>query len=120
MLPPIQETTCHYLFGKEANEVFGTAKFSEEFINQSLDTMMRVNVAFLSRKENDGFSLLDPAAFNNQCHLYALFAAKIRDHYRTKSLDEKLAKTQENRFLHLSFLLSYFFLTERKLLCEAI
>jgi hypothetical protein len=120
MIQPIQKSACHYLFEKEANEAFDTSQFSEELINQSLEIMMRVNVAFLSKKENDGFSLLDPAAFNNQCHFYALFSAKIRNHYKTKSLEEKLAKTQENRFLHLLFLLSFTFLNERRLLCEAI
>lgn len=120
MIHATQESACHYLFGKEASEVFNTSPFTEELINQSLETMMRVNVAFLSRKENDGFSLLDPSAFNNQCHLYALFAAKRRNHYKVQSIEEKLAKTPENRFLHLSFLLSFIFLNERKLLCQAI
>lgn len=120
MIQSIKESACHYLFGKEASEIYDTSKFSEEFINQSLETLMRVNIFFLSKKENDGFPFIDPAAFNNQCHLYSLFAARIKQSYKEKSKEEKLGQTQENRFLHLSFLLSYAFLTDRKLLCQVI
>lgn len=117
----IQESSCHYLFGKEANEMYANTKFSDPQVNENLDALMRVNIAFLSRKENDGFPFIDPAAFNNQCHLYSLLAGKIKSTYKTKSHAEKLAKTEENRFLHLSFLLSYTFLTDRKnVLCRAI
>lgn len=116
----LQESACHYLFGKEAAEVFNSSKFTDEFVNQSLETLMRVNAAFLSRQKNDGFSLLDPAAFNNQCHIYSLLAAKIRKTYKEKTTEEKLAQTKENRFLHLSFLLAWTFLTERRLLSQAI
>lgn len=117
----IQEATaCHYLFKKEASEMYTGSKFSESQVNEYLDILMRVNIAFLSRKENDGFPFIDPAAFNNQCHLYSFFASKIKAGYKTKTGEEKLAKTEENRFLHLSFLLSYTFLTDRNLLCQAI
>lgn len=120
MIQSMQETVCHYLFGKEADEIYGHSKFSEEFVNQSLETMMRVNTAFLSRKENDGFCLLDPAAFNNQCHIYSYLTGTIRNGYKEKSKEEKESKTQENRYLHLSFLLAWTFMAERKLLCLAI
>ena len=116
----INQAPCFYLFGKEASELYSTSQFSEELVNQSLDTLMRINILFLSRKENDGFVFIDPAAFNNQCHLYALFAARIKKDYKEKSEEEKLAKTEKNRFLHLSFFLSYTFLTDRKLLCQVI
>ncbi len=120
MVVPTQESACHYLFGKEASSLYDTSKISENFVNQSLETLMKINVVFLSRKTNDGFCLIDPAAFNNQCHLYALLAARIKIGYKTKTEDEKLARTEENRFLHLLFLLGWTFLTERKLLCQAI
>ena len=115
----LQESACHYLFGKEAAEIYGK-KIPEEIVNQSLEALMKANIAFLSRKDDDGFPFIDPAAFNNQCHLYSLFAAKIKKNYKEKTAEEKLAKTQENRFLHLSFLLSYTFLTDRRLLCKSL
>lgn len=115
----LQESACHYLFGKEAAEIYGK-KIPEEIVNQSLETLMKANIAFLSRKDDDGFPFIDPAAFNNQCHLYSLLAARIKKNYKEKTAEEKLAKTQENRFLHLSFLLSYTFLTDRRLLCQTI
>ena len=114
------QSPCHYLFRKEASQLYDSSKFSDEFVNQSLDTLMRINILFLTRKENDGFPFIDPAAFNNQCHLYALFAAKIKKGYKEKTDEEKAAKTEENRFLHLSFLLSYTFLTDRNLLLDVI
>ncbi len=106
----IQESACHYLFGREASEIYNDSpKFSEEFINESLDTLMRVNIAFLSRRENDGFAFLDPAAFNDQCHLYAYFSAMRKKDYKEKSFEEKRAHTQENRLLRLLLLFKFYF-----------
>jgi hypothetical protein len=116
----IQESACHYLFGKEASEMYANTKFSESEVNENLETLMRVNTAFLSRRDHDGFPFIDPVAFNNQCHLYSYLASKIKASYKTKSSEDKLARTEENRFLHLSFLLSYTFLTDRNVLCQAI
>jgi hypothetical protein len=120
MIQASQQSACQYLFGKEANEIYSPSLISEEFVNQSLNALMEVNVAFLSRKENDGFSLIDPASLTNQCHLYSFFTAKIKREYKKRTKEENLARTEENRFLHLSFLLSHAFLSERSLLCRAI
>lgn len=114
------ESACHYLFRKETSEICDPSRFSEEFVNQSLNTLMRVNIAFLSRRDNDGFPFIDPVAFNNQCHLYSFFATRIKKDYKGKTDGEKLAQTQDNRFLHLSFLLSYIFVINRPLLGQAI
>lgn len=116
----IHESACQFLFGKEANEIFGTSSFTEEFVNESIETLIKANVVFLSRKEHDGFSLLDTAAFNNQCHIYGLFSARIKRGYPQKSTEEKFARNQENRYLHLAFLLSFTFLTDRNLLCQTL
>lgn len=120
LVQTIQESACHYLFGKEAGEMYAGSKFSDSQVNESLDILMRINTVFLSRKDDDGFPFIDPAAFNNQCHLYSFLASKIKIDYMAKSDEEKIAKTEENRFLHLSFLLSYTFLMDRNLLCQAI
>lgn len=116
----VSSTACHYLFGKSANEIYGATKITEEEVNQNLEILMRVNIVFLSKKENDGFPFIDPAAFNNQCHIYAHLAARIRRNFKEKLDSEKREQTQENRFLHLSFILSYTFLTDRNLLCNVI
>lgn len=106
----IPESTCKFLFGQEANEIFSNLKFvdsqdKEKFVERCLDLTMRVNVYILTRKE--GFFLIDPMTFNNQCHLYAFRAAQIMKNYPSKTEEEKLAKTEENRLLHLSFFLSF-------------
>lgn len=116
----IPASACHYLFGKEADTMYVNSKFSKSQINENLDCLIGINIAFLSRKEKDGFPFIDPAAFNNQCHLYSFLASKIKADYKIKTDEEKLAKTQQNRFLHLSFLLSHTFLTDRNLLCQVI
>lgn len=111
---------CRFLFNVEAQELYDLSEVSEEFVNQSLATLMKINTIFLSRKENDGFVFIDPAAFNNQCHLYAYLAARLRSGYKTMSEEEKGAQTIENRFLHLAFILSFTFLTDRRLICRVI
>lgn len=114
----IGANACQYLFGKSSKEIF--PNYSEEFVNQSLDTIMRTNICFLSKQEGDAFPIIDPAAFNNQCHLYAMMAAKIKETFKQNSNEEKLAYTDQNRFLHLSFILSYTFINERNLICKLV
>ena len=111
---------CRFLFNKEAEELYNPSVVTDEFVNQSLEVLMRVNAIFLSRQENDGFGLLDPAAGNNQCHLYAYMSGLLRSGYKTKTEDEKRAQTPENRYLHLAFILSHTFIIDRTLLCSVI
>lgn len=108
----INPTICHYLFGKEAEQVFESSphaylRTNKNFVEECLHCCIRVHLFFLSQKQ--GFFLIDPAAHNNQCHLYALKAARIQVLYSHKTEEEKLAQTEENRFIHLALFLSYFF-----------
>jgi hypothetical protein len=95
--------SCNYLFGTETSATFNKTmtalNISQEFINASLETIMKVSRVLMSKK---GASLLfDPTAFNNQCHLYALMVAQ-------KKLNE--------RFFHLAFFLNYGILTDTSLM----
>lgn len=116
------QPACNYLFQNLSNDVYNAyqSHFSADQVNDHLTTLMKVNIAFLSRKENDGFPFIDPVAFNNQCHLYSFLACQIKMNYKEKSEEEKLEQTQENRFLHLAFFLSYTFLIDRNLFCQTI
>lgn len=116
------QPACDYLFQNLSNDVYQAyhPHFSIDQVNEHLTTLMKVNVAFLSRKENDGFPFIDPVAFNNQCHLYSFMACQIKVNYKEKNEEEKLEQSEENRFLHLAFLLSYTFLNDRNLLCQTI
>lgn len=116
-----QKSACQYLFEEQATDLSSLmTQFGEDKVEQYLDTLMKVNIAFLSRAQNDGFPLIDPAAFNNQCHLYALFAYEAKKTYKSTTLEEKLAQSQENRFLHLSFLLSYAFIKDANVLVKCL
>lgn len=95
----ITNSTCHFLFGKQTGEIFPKANYSQEFIENALETLMKINAFLISKKE--ALFLFDPTAFNNQCHLYALMLAQ---------------KRYDERFLHLSLFLSYAFLTDSSLL----
>lgn len=108
-----------YLFDKDAKEIY-EEMYTEDQVNDNLNILMRINTAYLSLTENDGFPFIDPAAFNNQCHIYAYMASKIKLNYKEKTIQEKLDYNEENRFLHLSFILSYTFLTDRTLLMKSI
>jgi len=119
----IPESTCKYLFGKEANEIFSNLKFvdpleKKQFVDQCLNLTMRVNVYILTQKK--GFFLIDPVAFNNQCHLYTFKAAQLMRAYPYKTEEEKLAKTEENRFLHLSVFLSFPLLSNTALFIKTV
>ncbi len=118
----IQISNCQYLFGQEAEAIFSNIKdMSVEekiYIDQCLDLMMRVNVYILKHK--DGFCLIDPRAYNDQCHLYALRAAQIKASYHNKSKKERLARTQENRFLHLSIFLSFILAFDTNLMHKTV
>lgn len=115
-------TACHYLFNKSAEEIFPPHPYSSEFINKSLEMMMRINRLMFSKEE--AHFLLDPTAFNNQCHLYALIAAQKIQELRVVasfSMPIKACRLIEDycfdqRFLHLAMLLSYAFLTDLNLL----
>lgn len=120
MTNSVRESPCLYLFGKEPGDLFNSSVFSSNFVNKCLDTLMKVNILFLSKGEDACYPLLSPAAFNNQCHVYSLITAKLVQGYVEKSEEEKSAQTEDNRFLHLSFFLSFTFLTERPLLLQVI
>lgn len=122
----VSESTCKYLFGREGNEIFGNLKFSKNYnsseqrkiVDECLELIMRINVFILTKK--DALFLIDPMASNNQCHLYSLRAAQIMKDYRYTSGKEKLAKTEENRFLHLSFFISYSLMKDTTLFVQAV
>jgi hypothetical protein len=93
------ETICKYIFGKEAEEVFTNVKIKNignkrKFIDQCLGVCTRINNYILTHKE--GLFVIDPRAFNNQCHLYSLRAVQAM----------KLEGGDETRFRLLSFFLS--------------
>ncbi len=108
----IVESKCHFLFGKEAQEIFANT----EFVEQSLDLSMRIHEYLLTHR--DGFFLADPRAFNNQCHLYSLIMAQIKKFYHLKTEEEKRAATDENRLLHLALFLNYSLCSYTKLLVK--
>lgn len=139
---------CEYLFGQTADEVFqigikekqlkidkmdqsnknayepklyGLKQLKDKVrvIDQNLETIMHINSYLLSTHPN-AISLINPKALNNQCHLYALRAVQIMRNYSQKSEEEKLARTKENLFLHLSFLLSYPLLNDKGLLIQIV
>ncbi len=108
-------TSCRYLFNKEAEALF--PKQDSAFVNRSLQTLMAV-IDHLVTSHPEALFIFDPTAFNNQCHLYALFVAQAINQNQgdTQSLDR--------RFLYHAFFLSYAFLTDPKLLdqvaCKAL
>ena len=111
------ESTCHYLFGQEPEQIFTNIRIANlqekrAVVNQCLELAMRINVFLLTQK--DAFFLIDPMAFNNQCHLYALMAAQIRAGYSQKSPEEKQERSEENRFIHLSIFLNYALLSKSR------
>lgn len=116
-----QNSVSQYLFDKQMADLQPLKKqFGAEKVDRYLETMMKVNIAFLSKAHNDGFCLIDPAAFNNQCHMYALFAYEAKKKYKSKTMEDKLAQNQENRFLHLSFLLSYAFIKDSNVMVNSL
>jgi hypothetical protein len=108
------ESYCQYLFGQEADQIFNHSYLSKtsgvdkgQFIDRCLELAIRVNVYLFTHQE--AIVLLDPRAFNKQCQLYALRACQIQSTYYQKNNEEKMAKTEENRFLHLAFFINYAF-----------
>ncbi len=107
----VSGSVCKYLFGNEANQIFENLYFSgsEErqgkFVDEALEILMKINMFLLTR--NRAFVLIDPMAFNNQCHLYALRVTKIQKKYQGMTEEDKCAMNEENRFLHLSMFLSF-------------
>lgn len=104
-------TSCKYLFNKEAKELFPHQ--DEAFVDESLKKVMAV-IDHLVASNPEAFFIFDPTAYNDQCHLYALFAAQaVRPGQ----------KVIDRRFLYLSFLLSKAFLDANlleKLACKAL
>ena len=122
-LKAVGDTTCKYLFGQEAEKIFGNVKIpnisdKRKYIDGYLETLMKINVYLLTEK--DTFYLIDPMALNNQCHLYSLRAAQIRKKYPGKTEKEKMERNEENRFLHLSFFITFSILPDTGLLMDVV
>src|SRR3990167_10936301 len=94
-------STCNYLFNREAEELFPHE--DGEFVNESLQKVIGIIDELITSKPEALF-IFDPTAFNNQCHLYALFTAQ----------------STNRKFLYLSFFLSYAFLTDTTLIDKVI
>ena len=108
----VPESYCHFLFGQEADQVFQLSYLPErldkrQFFERCLELAIRVNVYLFTHR--DAILLLDPRAYNKQCQLYALRVCQIHRRYSQKTEEEKMAFTEENRFLHLAFFLNYQF-----------
>lgn len=125
----IRGPVCEYLFGKtneaqaKSDDIFPRVKLQKPeekpaFVDQCLELLMRVNVYLLTKK--DGFCLINPSAFNNQCHLYALRALQIEKGYSKKTEKERYERTQENRFIHLAIFLNYALLSHDTLFRRTI
>ena len=128
-------TPCQYLFRKDTEELFPAQDAG--FVNESLVTLMKI-VDHLVRENPEALFLFDPTAFNNQCHLYALFVAQAVNQAKIQSIGtsvipmpgaattapQDFREVIDRRFLYLSFFLSYAFLTDPKLLeklsCKAL
>lgn len=117
-------TACQYLFRRDADALFPA--LDSAFVNQSLETLMKV-IDHLVAKNPEAMFVFDPTAFNNQCHLYALMTTETITQVKTlrAALDvfslTPVGQTiqgyyVDERFLYLSFFLSYAFLTDPKLL----
>lgn len=121
-IPQQIESLCHYLFNKEAGEIFGHEKKSNDakskFVEDSLALLMRVNVHLLSKK--DSFFLIDPLSYNSQCHLHSLRAAKIKNSYSTLTETQKMSRNENNRFLHLAFFLSQPLILDKSLFVKTV
>lgn len=68
------ESVCNYMFGNYSNEMFGSQDVT--VVNESLSTLTKI-IDYLAVSKPEAFFVFDPAAFNNQCHLYALFTAQL-------------------------------------------
>lgn len=108
------QSYSQFLFGQSANAVFDMSKIvipqgvdKTKFVEQCLELAVKVNVYLFTHK--DAIMLIDPRAFNKQCQLYALRACQIQREYPHRTEEEKMSATDENRFLHLGFLLNYEF-----------
>lgn len=120
-------TSCQYLFRQDAQTLFPEQEAG--FINESLLTLMKI-IDHLVKANPEALFLFDPTAFNNQCHLYALFVAQAINQSKIQSVVSSLMPISQviepapegytefvdRRFLYLSFFLSYAFLTDPKLL----
>lgn len=128
-------TPCQYLFNRDAHALFPAQDAA--FVNQSLITLMNI-IDHLVVANPEALFIFDPTAFNNQCHLYALFVAQAINQIKIQSvvsavLPKPIGQIVQNyikfisidqRFLYHSFFLSYAFLTDPKLLeklaCKAL
>lgn len=100
-------SSCQYLYGKTSQEVFDTRLNTHE-IDLCLETLMNVHVFLFSNKS--AFFLVQPTAYNDQCHLYGLRTVQIMRVYSQMTDAEKHARNDTNCFLHLSVLLSFAFI----------
>lgn len=57
-------TPCNYLFGRETNEIFTRSKHSQEFINESLESLMKINRLLISKKRRSFFLIQQPLIIN--------------------------------------------------------
>lgn len=123
---------CRYLFGQEANVVFAQTKLPAKSINDSLQFLMDINEYLFTRKSDQSLPLYDPAAFNNQCHLYALMVIqkinevkKIKEAVSEIFQDPSICKAitgyaVDDRYLHYAFFLSYAFSSDLTLMQNMI
>jgi hypothetical protein len=140
-------TTCNYLLNVDFNKPtlspdvdFKEPKASKSasdaqcsyatplFVDESLKTMMKI-VYYLVNNKPDAFFIFDPAAENNQCHIYSLMFVKIATIQiqvskmfpeEVTELIQDYVSTDDRKFLYLSFLLSPAFRTNSKLLDQVI
>lgn len=132
-------TPCQYLFGNDqpAEKVFPGRNITS--VNESLSTLMQA-IDHLVVSKPESLIFFDPAAFNDQCHLYALMVAQVVTQTKIQTIVSSIIKTNENkalpeginnlihgycckvdrRFLYLSFFLSKVFRTGRELLDKVI
>lgn len=112
----ITQTSCHFLFGGEA-DIFENIKMKpietkRAFIDESLKVLMKVNLAFF--KQGNTLPFYSCRAFNEGCHLYS------RQIIQLKNKPEETLTEEEQRFLHLTFFLSFILLADMKLFIKTI
>lgn len=134
-------TPCHYLFHRDAATLF--PQQDSVLVNQSLQTLMAV-INHLVISNPEAMFIFDPTAFNNQCHLYALFVAQAVNQTKMqkeamRTIPSPVVSTPtsdgsgsigkiiqgymefvDRRFLYHSFFLSYAFLTDPKLIDRVV
>lgn len=104
----ISETLCHYIFNKNAEEIFTDLIPEKEklkdFVDKCLEIALRVN-KHIFMKDNT-LPLYSVNAFNEGCHMYCYRVLKLKRTTTLNSVNSSLERTDDNRFLLLSFFLS--------------